>query len=99
MDRKGKWSLSPAFDVTYSFNPSGDWTSTHQMTLNSKRDGFDMGDFESLGRLARLKQREAKAMVDEVQAVVSKWRDYADEIGVPPGQRDKIYGVLRLDKF
>ncbi len=99
MDRKGEWSLSPAFDVTYSFNPSGDWTSTHQMTLNGKRDAFTMEDFESCGKLARLKQGEAKAIVGTVQAVVSKWRDYAEEVGIHPDQRDKIQRVLRLDVF
>ena len=32
MDRDGRWSLSPAFDVTYSFNPRGVWTGQHQMS-------------------------------------------------------------------
>ena len=99
MDRKGHWSLSPAFDVTYSFNPSGDWTSAHQMTVNGKRDGFEMRDFESCGTLARLKQGEVKAMVGEIQAVVSRWRDYADEVGVHPEQREKIQRALHIEPF
>lgn len=99
MDRKGRWSLAPAFDVTYSYNPTGDWTSAHQMSLNGKRDGFTMNDFESCGKLARLKRGEAKAIVKQVQAVVSRWCDYADEVGVHPRQRDKIQRALRLNKF
>ncbi|NWK56022.1 type II toxin-antitoxin system HipA family toxin [Verrucomicrobiaceae bacterium N1E253] len=99
MDRQGHWSLSPAFDVTYSYNPAGDWTSAHQMTLNQKRDNFAMRDFESCGQLARLKQGEAKSMLTDIQTVVSKWRDYADEAGVRPDQRDEIHGNLRLDSF
>ncbi|HMP72079.1 MAG TPA: type II toxin-antitoxin system HipA family toxin [Kiritimatiellia bacterium] len=99
MDRKGRWSLSPAFDVTYSYNPSGDWTSAHQMTVNGKRDGFTMNDIESCGKLALLKQGEAKAIVHEVQAVVSKWRDYADDVGVHSGMRDTIQHSLRLEVF
>jgi serine/threonine-protein kinase HipA len=97
MDRKGNWSLSPAFDVSYSYNPSGDWTSAHQMTLNGKRDGFVMDDFEACGKLARLKQGQAKSILGEIQAVVGKWRDYADEVGVHPNQRDKIHRALRLN--
>jgi serine/threonine-protein kinase HipA len=96
MDRKGVWSLSPAFDVTYSFNPSGDWTSAHQMTLNGKRDDFVMQDFEACGKLAQLKQGQAKAIVAEIQKVVSKWYDYADEVGVHNDHRDKIHKALRL---
>lgn len=37
MDKSGNWRLSPAFDMTYSYNPVGDWTSTHQMSMNGKR--------------------------------------------------------------
>lgn len=97
MDRKGQWSLSPAFDVTYSFNPTGDWTSAHQMTLNGKRDDFAMNDFEACGKLARLKQGQGKSIVSEIQTIVSNWRNYADEVKVHPGQRDKIQRTLRLD--
>ncbi len=97
MDRKGQWSLSPAFDVTYSYNASGDWTSAHQMTLNGKRDGFVMDDFEACSKLARLKQGKAKAIIKEIQTIVSKWRDYADEVKVHPDQRNKIQQALRLD--
>ncbi|MBY0270848.1 MAG: HipA domain-containing protein [Burkholderiales bacterium] len=34
MDPQGRWSLAPAFDMTYSYNPAGLWTATHQMTMN-----------------------------------------------------------------
>ena len=30
MDREGRWTPAPAFDITCSYNPSGDWTATHQ---------------------------------------------------------------------
>ena len=99
MDRKGNWSLAPAFDVTYSFNPTGDWTSAHQMTLNGKRDNFSMADFEACGKLARLKRGQAKTIIGKVQAVVSKWRDYADEAGVDSDKRDRIHQALRCAPF
>ena len=36
MDKQGRWSLSPAYDLTYSYNPSGEWTARHQMSVNGK---------------------------------------------------------------
>ena len=30
MDQQGQWSLAPAFDVTYSYNPAGAWTARRQ---------------------------------------------------------------------
>ncbi|MEX2607668.1 MAG: type II toxin-antitoxin system HipA family toxin [Kiritimatiellia bacterium] len=99
MDRQGRWSLSPAFDMTWSYNPSGDWTSSHQMTLNAKRDGFVMDDFEACGGLIQMKRGEAKAVVHEVREVVSRWREYADDAGVDPDMRDRIYKTLRWSDF
>ena len=46
MDKAGAWSLAPAFDVTYAYNPAGLWTNRHQMTINGKTDGFSPGGFQ-----------------------------------------------------
>ena len=56
MDKKGQWSLSPAFDVMYAYNPSGTWTATHQMSLASKREGFTFDDFKSVAETASMKR-------------------------------------------
>jgi serine/threonine-protein kinase HipA len=97
MDRQGTWSLSPAFDVTYSYNPSGDWTSSHQMTLNGKRDGFTLEDLRQCAKTAALKRGRDKAIVDEVRTAVSQWPAFAKEAAVAPAWREQIGRNLRLD--
>ncbi len=99
MDKAGKWSLSPAFDMTYSFNPSGAWTASHQMTMNGKRDAFTLDDFKACAKAASMKRGRAEAIVGEVREVVSQWRDYAEDAGVPVSMRDQIQQVLRLEGF
>jgi len=96
MDRSGNWSLSPAFDMTYSFQPSGKWTSSHQMTLNGKRDGFVLDDFKACARTISMKRGRAEAILADVKNVVMHWRDYADEACVPALQRDEIQSTLRM---
>jgi len=96
MNNLGEWSLSPAFDMTYSFNPGGLFTSVHQMSINGKQDNFVLGDFKACGKTASIKRGRAETIVHEVTAVVSRWREYADDVGVSPQQRDKIQNVLRL---
>ncbi len=66
MDPSGSWSLSPAFDVTYSFNPAGNWTASHQMTLNGKRDEFTLDDFNACAKTALMKRGRAVTIVNEV---------------------------------
>ena len=99
MDKSGEWSLSPAFDMTYSFNPSGAWTASHQMTLNGKREDFSMDDFNACARAASMKRGRAASIIEEVQDVVSRWKDYAETAGVPDAWREKIQGTLRLQRF
>ncbi|HQU16299.1 MAG: toxin HipA [Chromatiales bacterium 21-64-14] len=96
MDKSGKWSLSPAFDMTYSFNPSGAWTASHQMTMNGKRDDFTMDDFKSCAKAASMKRGRAQAIVNEVLETVSHWKDYAEAAEVPVATREQIHQTLQL---
>jgi serine/threonine-protein kinase HipA len=97
MNQSGEWSLAPAFDVTYSYNPSGSWTSTHQMTLNGKRDGFTMEDFEACAKSALMKRGRAAAIIAEVQAAVRRWPEFAAEARLDDERRDKIHKTHRLE--
>jgi serine/threonine-protein kinase HipA len=99
MDKAGNWSLSPAFDVTYSFNPAGIWTASHQMTLNGKRDDFTLDDFKACAKTASMKRGRAEKIIDEVQAVVSDWQRYAKTANVPAVWQTQIQGSLRLQAF
>ncbi len=99
MDKSGNWSLSPAFDTTYSYNPTGRWTASHQMTLNGKRDAFTLADFKACAKAASMKRGRAEAIIGEVQQVVSRWRDYAQAAGVPTPWRKQIQATLRLGVY
>ncbi len=96
MDKSGRWSLSPAFDVTYSYNPAGQWTAAHQMTINGRNDGFTIDDFRACAKAASMKRGRAETIVEEVRHVVSRWKYYADAAGVDPAQGDRIQAALRL---
>jgi serine/threonine-protein kinase HipA len=97
MDRAGRWSLAPAFDVTYSYNPRGDWTATHQMTMNGRREGFTLADFQACAKTAMMKRGRAATIVEEVRTAVAKWTDYAEQAQVAPAWRKQIRQNLRLN--
>lgn len=99
MDKAGKWSLAPAFDVTYSFNPSGAWTASHQMTLNGKRDDFTLEDFKACAKAASMKRGRAETIFNEVKATVARWKRYADDAGLAAPVRDGIQRTFRLKSF
>ncbi len=96
MDKQGEWQLAPAFDVTYSHNPAGAWTATHQMTLNGKRDGFALADFEACAKVAVMKRGRAGAIIEKVLAAVQCWPDFAARAGLTDDYRDRIQRTHRL---
>jgi len=96
MDKAGAWSLSPAFDVTYAYNPTGLWTCHHQMTINGRNDDFTRDDFKAVALVAGLKRGRSEAILTEVMETVKAWPRYAKTAGVPGSQREQITRALRL---
>jgi serine/threonine-protein kinase HipA len=96
MNKQGEWSLAPAFDVTYSYNPAGLWTATHQMSVNGKRDDFAADDVEACGKAALLKRGRAVAILEEVTAAVRRWPEFAAAAALPAAWSERIRAQHRL---
>ncbi len=96
MDQQGRWSLSPAYDVTYAYNPGGLHTGSHQMTVNGKRDGFHRDDLEAVGDMASLKRGRARAILDQVIEAVRGWPEVAGEVEIPERDIERIARAHRL---
>jgi serine/threonine-protein kinase HipA len=97
MDRSGAWRLSPAYDMTYAYNPTGDWTARHQMLINGKSDGLETGDLLVLGKDADLRPAKAREVIDAVVAACTRWREFAARGGVFEHHVESIQKTLRLE--
>lgn len=93
MDKNGKWSLSPAYDVIYSYNPSGKWTSQHQMSVNGKRDDFNREDLLKVAGEMNIKP--ASDIIERVNHALSEWPQMAKDCGVAKEQISRIQKVHR----
>lgn len=93
MDKSGKWTLSPAYDVSFAYNPDGAWTSSHQMSINGKRKKIAASDFDTCARIAGLKNAEVKAVVSEVCTSLSHWKEFAATAGVTGERAEAIAGL------
>lgn len=83
MDRTGAWSLAPAYDITYAYNPSGLWTSSHQMTINGKSIDITCNDCLQAARSMNIKTAKAKRIIDEVSCAVARWLEFAETAHMP----------------
>ncbi|MGM0951661.1 MAG: type II toxin-antitoxin system HipA family toxin [Pseudomonadota bacterium] len=98
MDKDGKWRLSPAYDVAYSYKPGSHWVEQHNISLNGKRSGFTRDDLLAVAsQIGNFKERDANDIIEQCTEVVSRWRTMATENEVPASLVDEIEANLRLD--
>ena len=89
------WELAPAFDMAYnSYRPGSKWLSSHQMSLNGKRDDLTRKDLLAPAEKFR---KEANRIIDEVVEIVSQWPRYAKEAEVSPDFAREIQSTHELD--
>ena len=77
MDKQGIWHLSPAYDMSWVYNPTGGWTNTHQMSINNKWDNITRDDLLKVAYEMNIKR--AKLIIDQVVDAVSQWPRLAAE--------------------
>ena len=96
MDRSGTWRLSPAYDVAYSYNPSGSWTRDHQMSLAGKRNDFTHGDLMVFASNVGLKSNKANQAIEEIVGAVAQWHEFAERAGVEHSDVSRIEKTFRM---
>lgn len=94
MDKTGKWSLSPAYDMGYAYNPRGGWTAQHQMSVNGKFDGIGRYDLLEIARRNNI--REAAEIIDMITERAARWPAIAKNCGVPQPMIDAILPEMNL---
>lgn len=89
MDKQGVWHLSPAYDMSWAYNPAGGWTSMHQMSINNKWDHITREDLLRVAYEMNIKR--APAIIDQVVEAVSQWSQLAkDQTDIPQNIIDTI---------
>lgn len=96
MDRRGQWSLSPAFDMTYSYDPGGRWTKNHQSWLNGKNNDFNFNDLLSFASFCNLDERKARQIINQIKAAFQSFPRLAKEYEVDADLKKTIESNMRL---
>ncbi|RXR35318.1 type II toxin-antitoxin system HipA family toxin [Flavobacterium piscinae] len=94
MNSDGKWSLSPAYDVTFAFNPSNFWLKAHQMTVNGKKVNIELNDVVTLAKNVNIKR--PKQIIDECRKSILKWDEFAEKALISSAQQKEIKSFFNL---
>jgi serine/threonine-protein kinase HipA len=82
------WTLSPAYDVTHAYNPKGEWTYQHLMSVNGRFKNIARDDL--LAVADRYQIARATRMLADVKETVSAWPDFARQAGVSKTDTDRV---------
>jgi serine/threonine-protein kinase HipA len=88
MKRKSRWELAPAYDITHAYNPKGEWTYQHLMSVNSRFNGITRADM--LAEADRFSVPRAKDILMEVRNAVEEWPKAAKEAGLGQTVIDRV---------
>lgn len=88
MDKAGKWSLSPAYDMSWAYNSNGLWTQTHQMSIRGKQNDITREDLLEVARQMNI--NHANELIDQVIDAVSQWEQLAKQHPIPTDIIDHI---------
>ena len=96
MNKEGVWSLSPAYDLTYSFDPRNLWLSKHQMTINGKGEDIKLDDLLSCAKVMRINKAKAIKIINEVKTIILGWPKYAASVSIKEETISSIYKHIQI---
>jgi serine/threonine-protein kinase HipA len=91
MDASGAWTVSPAYDLTFSDGINGE----HTTTIDGEGRAPADADLIRVARKADIKERNATKIIDEVRTAVAKWPSFASKAGVTKKSTKQIEQRLR----
>lgn len=86
MDSRGRWRLSPAYDVSFSDGPGGE----HHLAIAGEGRGPGQQHLEAVGRALGMKPAAISSLIDPVRAAITEWPRYAEAAGVPSRRAKQI---------
>jgi serine/threonine-protein kinase HipA len=88
------WELAPAYDVTHAYNPHGEWTYQHLMSVNGKFSGIARADL--LVEAERFGVRRAQDLLNDVRTALDGWQQFAIEAGLNAATANTIAADFEL---
>ena len=93
--REGQaWELSPAYDVTHAYNPRGEWTYQHLMSVNRKFTDISKQDLLEVAD--RFGVRRPENVLSDVRAAIDNWSHFAHQANLTPSLERRVAEDLLL---
>lgn len=94
MDEKENWTLSPAYDLTFSYNDNYNRITPHFLSINGKNDTFEIEDLLNLANEYSIKN--AKKIIEQINLSFQDWNKIASELGISKKTTDYISSKIKM---
>lgn len=80
MNKSGEWHISPAYDITFSYDADDYLASQHKMSINGKQDNFEIRDFLEIAE--NVGMNNIVEIIEQVEGAIDMWPVYAKDAGL-----------------
>jgi serine/threonine-protein kinase HipA len=88
MSPNGRWSFSPAYDLTFSFNPFESYFSQHQIGIKGKTKKIERSDLAAVAKKGGIRRHQE--IINTVQDVVLTFSEKSNAIGIEVGTVEMV---------
>lgn len=89
MDGNGRWSLAPAYDLTFSSGPGGE----HSAAISGEGRTPGLPHLLAVARGASISDHDAKEVIEQVRTAIGRWRQFAERVRLSKSR------TAELDRF
>lgn len=82
------WALAPAYDITHAYNPKGQWTYQHLMSVNRKFNDITRDDL--LAVADRFGVRKPQSALADIRAAIDNWSNFAAQASLSISLKDRV---------
>ena len=90
MDHTGRWSLAPAYDLSYSYGRGG----LHSLSVAGNRHQPGRIHFHDVARAIGIERETVWDMIAKVDDALSRWPEFAEACAVPKLLRRSIQDAI-----
>ena len=93
MKENGEWNLSPAYDLTFSYNENFNRITPHFLSINGKNNNFTLNDILHIAEEYSIKN--PKKIINEINQSFLNWRKIAKDLNISKKTTDYIDSKLK----
>ncbi|EJL48280.1 HipA-like protein [Rhizobium sp. CF122] len=92
MNGSGRWSLAPAYDLTFSSGPGGE----HSAAIAGEGRDPGMSHLLTVSRGASISDHDAKEVIEQVRTAISRWPQFAEKVQLSRSRTAELDRILNV---